>query len=154
MTTRARPRPTAPTVNWGHISVRLIFDDTNWTAGEHWVSFRKRKYFRSRCTMIPDSCRLIILKKMFFTQKYVRYASSTRISRVSCQKGLTRHAYAWQIGPFWQDTLDMWFKMVYINGREKITIIAPIKCSYYLTSNQTIMQLTIYHEGLSVCYLV
>ena len=29
------------------------------------------------------------------------------ISRVSCQKGPTRHAYAWQIGPFWQDTLDI-----------------------------------------------
>ena len=29
------------------------------------------------------------------------------ISRVSCQKGPTRHAYAWQIGPIWQDTLDM-----------------------------------------------
>ena len=27
-------------------------------------------------------------------------------SMVSCQKGPTRHAYAWQIGPFWQDTLD------------------------------------------------
>ena len=26
---------------------------------------------------------------------------------ISCQKGPTRHAYAWQIGPFWQDTLDM-----------------------------------------------
>ena len=26
---------------------------------------------------------------------------------VSCQKGPTRHAYAWQIGPFWQDTLDV-----------------------------------------------
>ena len=28
-------------------------------------------------------------------------------SMVSCQKGPTSHAYAWQIGPFWQDTLDM-----------------------------------------------
>ena len=28
------------------------------------------------------------------------------ISRVSCQKGPTRHAYAWQIGPLWQDILD------------------------------------------------
>ena len=28
------------------------------------------------------------------------------MSMVSCQKGPTRHAYAWQIGPFWQDTLD------------------------------------------------
>ena len=26
---------------------------------------------------------------------------------LSCQKGPTRHAYAWQIGPFWQDTLDI-----------------------------------------------
>ena len=34
-------------------------------------------------------------------------ASKIRISRVSCQKGPTRHAYAWQIGPFWQNTLDM-----------------------------------------------
>ena len=28
-------------------------------------------------------------------------------SMVSCQKGPTRHAYAWQIGPFWQDTLEL-----------------------------------------------
>ena len=28
-------------------------------------------------------------------------------SMVSGQKGPTRHAYAWQIGPFWQDTLDI-----------------------------------------------
>ena len=26
---------------------------------------------------------------------------------VSCQKGPSRHAYTWQIGPFWQDTLDI-----------------------------------------------
>ena len=30
-------------------------------------------------------------------------------SMVSCQKGPTRHAYAWQIGPFWQDTLQICF---------------------------------------------
>ena len=24
---------------------------------------------------------------------------------VSCQKGPTRHAYAWQVGPFWQDII-------------------------------------------------
>ena len=29
------------------------------------------------------------------------------ISMVSCLKGPTCHASAWQIGPFWQDTLDM-----------------------------------------------
>ena len=26
---------------------------------------------------------------------------------VSCQKDPTRNAYAWQIGPFWQDTIDI-----------------------------------------------
>ena len=30
-------------------------------------------------------------------------------SRVSRQKGPTRHAYAWQIGPFWQDTLKVYY---------------------------------------------
>ena len=30
-----------------------------------------------------------------------------RISRVSCQKGPICHAYAWRVGPFWQDTIDM-----------------------------------------------
>ena len=34
-------------------------------------------------------------------------------SMVSFQKGPTHHAYAWQIGPFWQDTLDIW-KWVWI----------------------------------------
>ena len=34
----------------------------------------------------------------------VRFATH---SMVSCQKGPTRHAYAWQIGPFWQDTLEL-----------------------------------------------
>ena len=31
----------------------------------------------------------------------------TDILMVSCQKGPTCHAYPWQIGPFWQDTLNM-----------------------------------------------
>ena len=33
---------------------------------------------------------------------------------VSCQKGPTRRAYAWQIGPFWQDTLGVWNNHLYI----------------------------------------
>ena len=31
---------------------------------------------------------------------------------VFCQKGPTRHAYPWQIGPFWQDTLDIKDEMI------------------------------------------
>ena len=35
--------------------------------------------------------------------------TSNHTSRVSCQKDPTRHAYAWQIGPFWQDIIDLHF---------------------------------------------
>ena len=35
---------------------------------------------------------------------------------VSCQKGPTRHAYAWQIEPFWQDTLECHQAFVYLSG--------------------------------------
>ena len=31
----------------------------------------------------------------------------TYMSRVSCQKGPICHAQAWQVGPFWLDTLDV-----------------------------------------------
>ena len=37
-------------------------------------------------------------------------------SRVSCQKGPTSHAYAWPIGPFWQDTLDIYLLCVAIHS--------------------------------------
>ena len=33
--------------------------------------------------------------------------ANSNISRVSCQKGPICHAWAWRVGPFWQDTLDM-----------------------------------------------
>ena len=33
--------------------------------------------------------------------------SNAQNSRVSCQKGPTRHAYTWRVGPFWQDTLEI-----------------------------------------------
>ena len=36
-----------------------------------------------------------------------KWYEMTHISRVYCQKGPIRHAYAFQIGPFWQDTLDL-----------------------------------------------
>ena len=46
------------------------------------------------------------------------------ISRVSSQKGPTCHAYAWQVGPFWQDTLDIsWRFLQYI-------LSAYLLCSY------------------------
>ena len=44
---------------------------------------------------------------------------------VSCKKGPTRHAYAWQIGPFWQDTLDY----VTIEGLAYILLVL-VYCNY------------------------
>ena len=40
-----------------------------------------------------------------------RFENHLHISMVSCRNGPTRHAYAWLIGPFWQDTLDMYVCM-------------------------------------------
>ena len=40
------------------------------------------------------------------TQLTLDQSTVGQITRVSCQKCPTCHAYAWQIGPFWQDTLD------------------------------------------------
>ena len=42
---------------------------------------------------------------------------------VSCQKGPTRHANAWQIGPLWQDTLDMLTSDLLHNLTESHTIL-------------------------------
>ena len=58
--------------------------------------------------------------------------SSDIISRVSCQKGPTRHAYAWQIGPFWQNTFDMVLcKMC--DCWLRLELVAYLTASYILT---------------------
>ena len=36
-----------------------------------------------------------------------RFQRLLEISMVSCQQGPTLHTYAWQIGPFWQDIIDI-----------------------------------------------
>ena len=51
--------------------------------------------------------RIILVCRQHFTVWSVE--AIFYISRVSCQKGPTRHANAWQKGPFWQDTLDMFY---------------------------------------------
>ena len=48
--------------------------------------------------------RIFPYKHIFLWEGMRRYYEG--ITRVSCQKGPIHHAYAWQIGPFWQDTLD------------------------------------------------
>ena len=43
---------------------------------------------------------------MIVDSSWALWPSHLHRLRVSCQKGPTRHAYAWQIGPFWQDILE------------------------------------------------
>ena len=46
---------------------------------------------------------------------------TTLTSRISCQKGHSRHAYAWRIGPFWQDTLDIYNTMSMAQHKTAVT---------------------------------
>ena len=56
---------------------------------------------------------------------------------VSCQKGPTRHAYAWQIGPFWQDTLDISvvcstvYNHEHIEAWTKWTLVCEIRTFFF-----------------------
>ena len=60
-------------------------------------------------------------------------------SMVSCQKGPTRHAYAWQIGPFWQDTLEIrnWTHNKHLTARSpwvvycEYTVLEKFYCVVY-----------------------
>ena len=47
---------------------------------------------------------------------------------VSCQKGPTRHAYTWQIGPFRQDTLEVWNYLPLIQCRSVFIARKQEKC--------------------------
>ena len=62
--------------------------------------------------------------------KYLHWHSSpSDISRVSCQKCPTRHAYAWQIGPFWQDTLDI---LIHLLGRVTCSLRIYVSAYYVI----------------------
>ena len=65
---------------------------------------RNQTGFCNRQNVLGQPCTLKLERKVI----YVKYLHlEIGISMVSCQKGPTRHAYAWQIGPFGQDTLDI-----------------------------------------------
>ena len=58
------------------------------------------------------------------------------MSMVSCYKGPTRHAYAWQIGPFWQDTLDVSCHM--IRRSLQIYVYSSGTCGFFCNLNLNI----------------
>ena len=85
--------------------------DARWRNISHWAG--------SSSLAQVTACRLVsatpLLDPINVIRNYLAAISVVKltvphdscISMVSCQKGPTRHAYAWQIGPFWQDTLDI-----------------------------------------------
>ena len=70
------------------------------------------------------------------------------ISMVSCQTGPTRHAYAWKIGPFWQDTLDIsiskldryWFRLPWLPQKPFCEVR-----NWRHTDTQTLNTCSVYH---------
>ena len=82
--------------------------------GTLWGEPSRKKYQKSGALFFD----LLLAKTSCWTESQV---TTSHISWVSCQKGPTRHAYAWQIGPFWHDTLDMTSKWGSILTRPGIT---------------------------------
>ena len=70
---------------------------------------------------------------------------------VSCQKGPTRHAYAWQIGPFWQDTLDISCAYIqhvqYIPWNMHMALLGIPSCIVLLWLYHCLLIHIIYHQG-------
>ena len=64
-------------------------------------------YIASSIIWPKDEAYPIRLTKLLIKCLNFKIILFTDISRVSCKKGPTRHAYASQIGSFWQDTHDM-----------------------------------------------
>ena len=73
--------------------------------------------FKMRCHIDNFNC-----KRMHFRVMLRRICIDVN-SMVSCQKGPTRHASAWQKGPIWQDTLELLTSHKLI-GNKKLHFIA------------------------------
>ena len=94
---------------WTNNDLALVwFDSLRKNTNLNWS--KKNKYlpwiklFLKYCFLTLD---LFIQRAKIYRLKYMRL-DYLYISMVSCQKGPTRHAYAWHIGPFWQDAFDMY----------------------------------------------
>ena len=73
-----------------------------------------------------------------------RFENRLHISMVSCRNGPTRHAYAWLIGPFWQDTLDMYVCMY-------VCMYACMYVSIYVCMCAR-MSSAAWHMSLGLCF--
>ena len=71
------------------------------------------------------------------------------ISMVSYQKGPTNHAYAWQIGPFWQDTLDVCYNIRFVVN----AIILVIRKMLTWNSNTMDRAKNVANAGLEIFFI-
>ena len=91
---------------------------------------------------------LCIIFVVCFILPWSSRQQDNNMSMVSCQKGPTRHAYAWPIGPFWQDTLELsnwkerpWGLFHYIDVimttmTSQITSLAVVSSTVYSEADQ------------------
>ena len=89
-------------------------------------------------TIVPATCCLMDKLKVTKCPLCIFHNTSLihfilHISMVSCQKDPTQHAYAWQIGPFWQDTIDFlstnfrWCAACWVfKKNSKILLLSPL----------------------------
>ena len=78
--------------------------------------------------------------KFLTVPRFICLLSLSCISSVSCQKGPTRHAHAWQIGPFWQDTLDMWLLLQFKPKEKELQSVSSLHMM--TSSNGNIFRVT------------
>ena len=67
--------------------------------------------------------------RLYFKYREEAWRPHHQISMISCQMGPTHHAYAWQIGPFWQDTLAIWLRLETL-----YRLLGPMNGQTYVTS--------------------
>ena len=94
--------------------------------------------FRHNCStkLLAQTLLLILVEPQDSQHKLTNWLALTlkrkAILRVSCQKCPNHHAYAWQIGPFWQDTHDIqaepWWRASIWRSHRKVVVK---QCSYH-----------------------
>ena len=110
--------------NSSALAMELCFSCTNLLLCDisHWL--------RS-CTAIDRKCVHVRMITIVDVTLIMKVNEPVKIFMVSCQKGPTYHAYAWQIGPFWQDTLDIrWMWLIFtghdINQNVALCLSQPV----------------------------
>ena len=79
---------------------------------------------------VPLTLKMVPYDDVILTCAYSTASKCNHIWMVSCQKGPTRHTYAWQLGPFWQHTLDLSTKHHSPWYIQTLHTWFPIVCTY------------------------